>query len=136
MVIYRAEYGCCSRNVHSVSIKPETGNPSAQVNSKGLKVKPTTAVYWLRFLMAILAGSANEFLHISSTQPNWGNFAQLAGIGLGACFYLLSILIVRFVFRYGEAELKGKHKYITLGGGTFIVLWVMVLVLVNSLRPS
>lgn len=119
-----------------MSVKPETEHQSVHVNPKGLKVKPTTAVYWLRFLMAIVAGYANDYLHINSTQQSWGDLAQAAGIGVGVCFYVLSILIVRFVFRYGEAELKGKNKYITLGGGTFIVLWIMVLVLANSLRPS
>ena len=42
-------------------------------------------------------------------------------------FYLLSVPIVRYILRYGEVELKGKNKYITLGGGTFIVvsgLWL------------
>jgi hypothetical protein len=90
----------------------------------------------MRFLLAIVAGFANDFLRINSTQPTWGNLAQFAGIGLGVCFYVLSILIVRFVFRYGEAELKGKHKDITIGGGTFIVVWIMILVLVNSLARS
>jgi uncharacterized membrane protein YhdT len=90
----------------------------------------------MRFLLAIAAGFANDYLHISSRQPMWGNLAEFAGIGLGVFFYVLSILIVRFVFRYGEAELKGKHKDITIGGGTFIVLWIMVLVLVNSLGQS
>ena len=120
----------------NVSVKSETDNHPVQANPRALKIKPTTAVYWLRFFMAILAGYANDYLHINSMQPNWGNLAQLAGIGLGVCFYALSILIVRFVFRYGEVELKGKHKYVTLGGGTFIVLWVMVLVLVNSLGQN
>jgi hypothetical protein len=29
--------------------------------------------------------------------------------------------------------LKGKNRYITLGGGTFIVLWIMVSVLLKTL---
>jgi len=37
------------------------------------------------------------------------------------------------VLHYGEVELKGKNKYITSGGGTFIVLWIMVAVLLNTL---
>ena len=122
--------------MRSVSVKTGTESRPPQATTKLSKVKPTTAVYWMRFLLAILAGFANDYLHISSTQPMWGNLAELGGIGLGACFYVISILIVRFVFRYGEAELKGKHKDITIGGGTFIVLWIMILVLVNSLGQS
>ena len=119
-----------------MSVKTGTESRPPQATTKLSKVKPATAVYWMRFILAILAGFANDYLHISSTQPMWGNLAELGGIGLGACFYIVSILIVRFVFRYGEAELKGKHKYITIGGGTFIVLWIMILVLVNSLGQS
>jgi hypothetical protein len=111
-------------------------NPQGQTRPAGSSIKPTTKVYWLRFLMAVIAGIANGYLHISSTQPLWGDLAQYVGIGVGACFYALSVLIVRYLFKYGEVELKGKHRDITLGGGTFIVVWVMVLVLVNSLLSS
>ena len=107
-----------------------------QIKPVGSGIKPATKVYWLRFLMAVLAGVANSYLHISSTQPLWGGLAQYVGIGVGACFYGVSVLIVHYVFKYGEVELKGKHRDITLGGGTFIVVWVMVLVLVNSLVSS
>ncbi len=81
--------------------------------------------------MAIAAGFANHFLGISETA--YGDLALPLGIVLGAAFYLLSIFIVRNLLRYSDLELKGKNKYITLGGGTFIVLWVMVSVLLNTL---
>jgi hypothetical protein len=81
--------------------------------------------------MAVITGFANHFLGI--TETSFGDLALYVGIGLGLVFYLLSILIVRNVLHYGESELKGKNKYITLGGGTFIVLWVMVSVLLNTL---
>lgn len=119
-----------------MSVKTGTEGRPPQATAKLSSVKPANVVYWMRCLLGIVAGCANDYLHISSTQPMWGNLAQFVGIGLGVCFYAFSILIVRFVFRYGEAELKGKHKYITLGGGTFIVLWIMMLVLVNSLGQS
>jgi hypothetical protein len=118
-----------------VSIK--TGEPQqGQANSTVSRIKPASIVYWLRFLLGVAAGIANNILHIASTQPAWGDLAQYGGIGLGVCFYALSVLIVRYGLRYGEAELKGKHKDITLGGGTFIVVWIMVLVLVNSLGKA
>jgi hypothetical protein len=65
----------------------------------------------------------------------YGELALPVGIGLGLLFYLLSIFIIRNLLHYGELELKGKNKYITLGGGTFIVIWVMVAVLLNTLLP-
>lgn len=81
--------------------------------------------------MAVAAGFANHFLGV--TESSFGDLALYIGIGVGVAFYLLSILIVRNILRYGERELKGKNRYITLGGGTFIVLWIMVSVLLNTL---
>ena len=81
--------------------------------------------------MGIVAGFTNYLFRIG--QATFGDFALVAGIGLGLAFYVLSIVIVRNLLRYGEAELKGKNKYITLGGGTFIVVWIMVVVLLNTI---
>lgn len=100
-----------------------------EVQGQG-RMKAASVVYWLRFFLAIGAGFANNLLRIS--EATLGELALYAGIGLGIVFYAVSVLIVRFVLRYGEAELKGKNKYITLGGGTFIVVWVMVAVLLNT----
>lgn len=111
-----------------------SGKPNAVVVGQH-RMKPTSVVYWLRFLVAIVAGFANNYLHIGQTNPAIGDptLALLIGIGLGLGFYVLSILIVQHVFHYGDAELKGKRRDVTLGGGTFIVVWVMVSVLLNTL---
>jgi hypothetical protein len=85
----------------------------------------------MRVVLAIVAGAVNQALHINAA--NYGDFATILGVGLGVMFYLLSIIIVRYVLRYGEAELRGKNRYITLGGGTFIVLWIMVTVFFYTL---
>lgn len=119
--------------MYDLSVKTEMMS-QGKVNPGERRFKPASVVYWLRFLLAVMAGVANNYLRITSTQPVWGNLAEFAGIALAASFYVVSILIVRYVLRYGEVELKGKHKDITLGGGTFIVVWIMILVLVNSLN--
>jgi hypothetical protein len=95
------------------------------------RIKPASVVYWGRFLLAIAAGFANNFLQIK--QAVLGDLAIFAFIGLGLIFYILSIVVVKFCLKYGEAELKGKSRYVTLGGGTFIVVWVMVAILLNTL---
>jgi len=100
-------------------------------NQTQRRIKPTSVVYWLRFLLAIAAGFANNFLQIK--QAILGDLAIFAFIGLGLIFYILSIVVVKFGLNYGEAELKGKNQYVTLGGGTFIVVWIMVAVLLNTL---
>ena len=94
-------------------------------------MKPASLVYWMRVLLAIAAGFANHFLGIKESL--FGELALPVGIGLGLLFYLVSIIIVRNMLHYGELELKGKNRYITSGGGTFIVIWVMVSVLLNTI---
>lgn len=93
-------------------------------------MKPASVVYWLRFFFAICAGFANQFLRIS--EATFGDLAFTVAVAVALVFYLMSVLIVRYVLRYGQAELKGKNRDITLGGGTFIVLWVMVAVLLHT----
>ena len=90
-------------------------------------LKPSSVVYWLRFVLAILAGVSNEVLHINVA--SFGDLATYLGIGLGVAFYLVSVMIVRHLLHYGEAELRGKNRDVTLGGGTFIFVWIMVSVL-------
>ena len=105
--------------------------PGKQNSAPGTsRIKPTSLVYWTRFLLAIVAGFANSYLHISET--TLGDLALIAGIALAVCFYGLSVLIVRRGFHLGEAQLKGKRRDITLGGGTFIMVWVLVSVVLNT----
>jgi hypothetical protein len=86
----------------------------------------------MRLVLAILAGVTNQLLQINVT--TFGDFASVVAIGLGVVFYLASIIIVQHVLHYGEAELRGKNRYITLGGGTFIFVWIMVTVLFYTVR--
>jgi hypothetical protein len=81
----------------------------------------------MRVVLAIVAGATSQMLHINAA--NYGEVSSVMGIALGVVFYLASIFIVKYVLKYGEKELRGKNRYITLGGGTFIVLWIMVTVL-------
>jgi hypothetical protein len=78
----------------------------------------------MRVFLAVVAGLANQVLNIN--QASLGDFAVFIGIGLGIVIYALSIVVVQRVLHFGPAELKGKSRHITLGGGTFIILWIVV----------
>lgn len=82
----------------------------------------------------MVAGFTTHYLHIGAA--TFGEFAIFVAIGLGLVFYLFSVFIVKNILHYGEAELKGKNRYLTLGGGTYVVLWIMLIVLLNTLYPS
>jgi len=108
------------------------GSAQSQVQTpRPRRIKPTSIVYWMRVLLAVVAGLANQFLHIN--QVNFGDFAVFIGIGLGIVVYAFSVLIVQRVLHFGEAELKGKNRHITLGGGTFIILWIVVSIFLYTL---
>jgi len=114
-------------------LSEQTGSSKASITDKSPKrgIKPTSVVYWLRFLFAICSGVTNNYLRVSTA--TLGDFALVVGIGLGALFYALSVIVIRYGLKYDETQLRGKNKYVTIGGGTFIVVWVMVSVALNTL---
>ena len=95
------------------------------------RIKPTSVVYWMRLFLAIMAALTETVLHVNVL--TLGDLAQVAGIAIGIVFYLLSVMIVKYVLRYDDAALKGKNKQVTLGGGTYIFIWIMMTVLLNTL---
>jgi len=114
-------------------LSEQRDSSKTSIIDKGPKsgIKPTSVVYWLRFLFAVGSGVTNNYLHISTA--TLGDFALVVGIGLGVVFYALSIIVVRYGLKYDDVQLRGKNKYVTIGGGTFIVVWVMVSVALNTL---
>ena len=86
----------------------------------------------MRFFLAIAAGFTNHILGISGV--NYGELAFPLAIGVAVIFYVVSIFVVKNVLRFGIAELKGKNRDVTLGGGTYMMVFVMVSVLLNTLQ--
>ena len=117
----------------SVSAPPTASGKPQTTTLTSSRIKPTSIVYWTRFLLAITAGFANNYLHINQNALGDPTIALIAGIALAAVIYGISIVIVRKGFHLGETELKGKRRDLTLGGGTFIMVWVLVSVVLNTL---
>ncbi len=57
----------------------------------------------------------------------------LSGIGLGVLFYVVSVYVVKYVFGFGEADLKGPRKVLTTGMGTYIIWLVFTIILFNTI---
>jgi hypothetical protein len=85
----------------------------------------------MRFSFAILAAITEVVLHVNVL--TLGDFAQIVGVAIGIVFYMLSVMVVKLLLKYDDAALKGKNRQITLGGGTYIFVWIMVTVLLNTL---
>jgi len=123
---------CMGRPNQNVSVLSKTVIPPSQPAQSRAMIKPTSVVYWMRFFLAIMAAFAEQLLHVNVLTLG-SDLAQIAGVGVGIVFYLLSVMIVKYLLRYDDAALKGKNRQITLGGGTFIFIWIMVTVLLNTL---
>jgi len=88
-------------------------------------IRPSTIVYWFRLALGALIAVVLMTLEIKGTM----------GIVLMVGVYVISYLIVRYGLRFGETELKGKHKAATLGIGTYIFTWAIVWILLYTLYP-
>jgi hypothetical protein len=88
-------------------------------------IRPSTIVYWFRFALGVLAAVLLVTLELKGT----------TGIILMVVLYVISYLVVRHGLRYGESELKGKQKAVTLGVGTYIFTWAAVWILLYTLYP-
>ncbi|MEM2901722.1 MAG: hypothetical protein QXO32_03195 [Candidatus Bathyarchaeia archaeon] len=90
-----------------------------------MSVKPSSVVYWFRFILGILAGVVCFTLKMKGVQ----------GFSTMVLVYVISYLIVKHGFRYGEKELKGKYKTVMIGIGTYIFTWAATWILLYSLSP-
>lgn len=93
-------------------------------------MKPSSVVYWSRLLIAIATG-VGSVVALRGTVS--GDIATTAYTAIAVVVYALTALVCRYVLHYGQAELKGKNRYITLGIGTFIFAWLAALIMTCTL---
>jgi uncharacterized membrane protein HdeD (DUF308 family) len=93
-------------------------------------VKPSSVVYWSRFLIAIATGVASVFALKGMVGPEIITSAYTV-VAIGV--YAVTAVVYRYVLHYNEAQLKGKNRYLTLGIGTFIFAWLMALTMTYTL---
>jgi hypothetical protein len=87
-------------------------------------------VYWSRFLIALATGVGSVF---ALRGVVGGDLATLAYPTLAILVYALTAVVYRDLLGYGEAQLKGKSRYITLGIGTFVFAWLAGVILTYTL---
>jgi hypothetical protein len=94
------------------------------------RLTPPSIVYWSRLGFAVLAGATYNLLGLGLMGVTVGT---LSGIGLGVLFYVVSVYVVKYVFGFGEADLKGPRKVLTTGMGTYIIWLVFTIILFNTI---
>ncbi|MCW4032089.1 MAG: hypothetical protein NWF08_01700 [Candidatus Bathyarchaeota archaeon] len=86
---------------------------------------PSNIVYWSRFFLGIIAALVCFTFKLKGA----------SGINVLLIFYMISYIVFRNILHYGEEELKGKHKVLTLGVGTCIFIWAALWILLYTLYP-
>jgi len=104
-----------------VKLKPGTGQKIKPPRT----VRPSSVVYWFRFALGAALAALLMVLKLKGT----------LGVTLMVAVYIVSYLMVRYGLKYGEVELKGRHKVATLGIGTYIFTWAVVWILLYTLYP-
>jgi len=84
---------------------------------------PVDKVFWLRVLIAILAGSLSGLLNAKYGLP--GSDGAL----LGLFIYMLSYYLVRFTM---ANDFPVKNKMLTTGLGSYIAFFLFTWILVNT----
>jgi uncharacterized membrane protein len=87
-------------------------------------------VYWARLGFAVLAGLLFTALGLRGQDVLFGTSSAIS-IAIG--IYAISVFVVKYILRYGPTELKGPNKHITLGIGSYIIWFVFVTILLNTI---
>ena len=93
-------------------------------------MKPSSVVYWSRLFIALATGVGSVFALTGTVSEDLATTAYTA---IAVMVYALTAAVYRYVLHYGQAELKGKNRYITLGIGTFIFAWLAALTLTYTM---
>ena len=87
-------------------------------------------MYWSRLFIAIATGVGS----VAALRGVVGEeLATLVYATIAVLVYGITAAVYRNLLGYGEAQLKGKNRYITLGIGTFIFAWLAALVLTYTM---
>ncbi len=98
-------------------------------DEKPSRLAPSSVVYWSRLGFAVLAGVVYNVLGLGLQGIPVGT---VSAIGLGALFYAVSVFVVRYLFGYGEAELKGPRKHVSTGMGSYIIWLLFIIIFLNT----
>ena len=112
------------------SLSGSTASSTSSKEGRLSRLGPSSIVYWSRLGFAVLAGLTYNLLGLGLQGVTIGT---LAALGLGVLFYVVSVYMVKYLFGYGEAELKGPRKVVTTGMGTYIIWLLFSIILLNTL---
>ena len=97
-------------------------------------LKPSSIVYWTRVGFAVLAGVT---FNLSGLGEQGIILGTVAVVGVGILVYAAHVAVIKYLLGYGEAELTGPRKHVSIGMGSYIAWLIFTTVLVNTiLHPA
>jgi len=88
-----------------------------------VKLKPSAKVYWARLMFAVPTALLSYLLKL-------GDWRTLS---FGIMMYLLSYYVIRYGLNIDPNSVGGASNLMTIGLGSFFMVWIAVLGLVNTL---
>jgi hypothetical protein len=96
---------------------------------KGPEMKPTTIIYWSRFLLGIATALICYMLRLAWETSIYGFF-------LGIDIFIITYFAFRYLFRERMNEIGETRRLLTIGIGAFFLSWIMFWGLFYSLFGS
>ena len=98
-------------------------------------MRPLVAIYWLRFVLGIVAGLLSAILEaaigIRKGASDINNL--LNGITIALLIYLASYYVIKSVF---GSKVEKKGKLMTMGIGIYFFTWIVSLVVFFSIMGA
>ena len=113
----RAEISMLERVFFGSTILVATSSPQG--------IRPSSVVYWSRFALAILTAFLCFLLRLRGS----------TGVAVALAIYIVSSIFYQYGLRYGEEQMKGKYRTVSLGSGTFAFVWASLWILLFTVRP-
>jgi len=87
-----------------------------------VELKPSAKVYWARVMFAIPTALLSVLLNLS----DW------RALSFGIMMYLLSYYVIRYGLGIDPSSVGSASNLMTIGVGSFFMVWLAVLGLVNT----
>ncbi len=103
---------------------------ASKEEAKPPRLAPASIVYWSRLGFAVSAGVVYNILGLGLEGLLVGTSAAIA---LGVLFYAASVFVVKYLMGYGEDQLKGPKKHVSIGMGSYIIWLLFTIILLNTI---
>jgi len=88
-------------------------------------IKPSNQVYWIRVIFAMLAAII--------CSPFVLNLSGFFGAVFTVLFYAASYYFLRDALKIDVAAVGGRGKFIRIGVGTYVIVWILAWTVLNTI---